>query len=258
MRLSVGLLCLLPVGLAAFSDGGGGSISGTILDWKGTPISGATVEVRNPQGRSVYSATSNGSGQYLVPQVPAGSYAITVNIKGLKPYSHAYLSVDKSSAIREDVTLELDENRDTPLPDDPIPARTRKRSKDFYADDAEMELNGFTLRLDGKEVQLGWDLSAIKGNVIWIYVPRFGRYLISLRPHPELGLSLAGQVSGASLWFQLQGQDIQIDADDRIAPGSATYNLYASHQADWLPQESPASTPLLGSNSTRDASSSAE
>lgn len=248
MRLGSALLCLLPVSLAALSDPGGGSICGTILDWMGAPISGVTVEVRNPQGILVSSAMSSGSGEYLVPQLPLGSYAITMKTKGLKPYSHAYLLVDKSSAIREDVTLELDENPNATLPGDLVPTRTRRPSRDFYAEDGELELNGFTLILDGQEVHGGRDPGAVKGNVIWIYVPRRGRYLLSLHSHPDLGLSLAGQVSGTSLWFQLQGQDIQIDADDRIAPGSATYNLYALLQADWLPQESPASAPLVGSD----------
>jgi hypothetical protein len=252
MRLFSVLFCLLPVSLAAFSEGGGGTISGTIRDLSGAAVSGAAVEVRNPQGRLVYSTASDSTGDYMVPQLPTGNYAIAVKIKGMKPYAHAYLSVGKATVIREDVTLEVDESPTAVLPDDPPPVTThiRQPSKDFYAEDGELEFTGPTLTLDGKEMQLPQEAVAVKGNIVWIYVPGHGRYLLSLKPHADLGFSLAGQVGGTSLWFKLRDEEIQIDADERIAPGSATYNLYALHESDWLPlKDSDPSITAVGSDS---------
>jgi hypothetical protein len=103
--------------------------------------------------------------------------------------------------------------------------------------------------LGGKELQLPRNMESVKGNVVWVYVPGHGRYLLSLKPHSDLGLSLAGQVSGTSLWLELKDQQIQIETDERIAPGSATYNLYALHQSGWQPPTTNASAGvLLGSS----------
>ncbi len=252
MRLFSVLFCLVPVSLAAFSKGGGGTISGTIRDLSGAAVSGAAVEVRNPQGRLVYSTASATAGDYMVPQLPPGNYAIAVKMKGMKPYAHAYLSVGKATLIREDVTLEVDENPSAVLPDDAPAVRPhiQQPSKDFYAEDGELEFTGPTLILGGKEFLLPQDAAPVKGNIVWIYVPGHGRYLLSLKPHADLGFTLAGQVGGTSLWFKLQEEEIQVDADERIAPGSATYNLYALHQSDWLPsKESDSSVTAVGSDS---------
>jgi len=250
MRLVSLLVCLLPVSLVAFSEGGAATITGKVRDVSGAALSGATVEVKNPQGRTVVSIVSASTGDYSVPQLPAGNYAITVKMKGMKTYAHAYLTVDKPTVIREDVTLEVDENPVVALPDDPapIPVRSRVPSKDFYAADSELELTKPLLILQGRELELQQEPEPVKGHVVWLYVPGHGRYLMSLAPHAELGFSLAGQVGGTSLWFKLQGEDIQVDSDERIAPGSATYNVYVLHEPDWQPSgETVPSSARMGS-----------
>jgi len=258
MRFISVLFCLLPVSLAASNEAGAGTISGTVRDLSGAAITGAAVEVKNPQGRTVSSTVSASTGDYKFPQLPAGNYAITVKMKGMKTYAHAYLAVDKATVIHEDVTLEVDDAPASVLPDNPpISAPVRPPSKDFYAEDGELELTGPSLSLNGETVDLPRDLVSVKGNIVWIYVPGHGRYRLSLKPHADLGFSLAGQVGGTSMWFRLGNEEIQIDADERIAPGSATYNLYALHQSDWLPPKEndsvralmgPAAAPPVPSN----------
>jgi hypothetical protein len=250
MRFVSVLFSLLPVTLAAFSDPGAGSISGTVRDVSGAAVPGAAVEVRNAQGRLVNSAVSAQAGDYAV-QLPPGNYAITVKMKGMRTYAHAYFSIDKATVIREDVLLEVDDSAVSALPDSPTPviAPVRPPSKDFYAEVGELELTAPSLSLNGNTVDLPKDLTAVKGTVVWIYVPGRGRYLLSLSRHADLGFSLAGQVGGSTLWFKFGADELQLDTDERIAPGSATYNLYALQESDWLPPNaSGPATALLGSD----------
>jgi hypothetical protein len=51
-----------------------------------------------------------------------------------------------------------------------------------------------------------------------------------------------------SLDFALGNYQMQIDAKERFAAGSGTYNLYVRQQADWAPPtESGRSRALMGS-----------
>jgi hypothetical protein len=246
MRLCSLVFCLVPVGLAASSGAGAGTIAGTVRNLAGSAISGATVEARNPAMKAVFSAVSAATGDYALPALPPGNYAVTVKLQGMKTYAHAYLAVAKEAVIREDVIMEVDDNPASLFPDDPPPvsARVRPRSKNFYAEDGQLELTRPALNLHGKTVELP---VTVKGNVVWFYLPGQGRYLLSVTPHAELGFSLAGQVGGNSLWFGLNNQEIQIDADERMVDGSATYNLYVMHESDWVPEnEGDRSGPLMG------------
>jgi hypothetical protein len=59
----------------AFSQGGNrGAISGTVRDEKGASVPGAQIEIINAvTGITERSATSDGSGNFTVTQLPAGN-----------------------------------------------------------------------------------------------------------------------------------------------------------------------------------------
>jgi hypothetical protein len=234
----------------SFGEAGAGAISGTVSNTSGIAISGAAVEAQNAQTKLVYSAASNSTGNFTIGHLPAGKYAITVTTQGMKPYAHSYVEVDGTSVLQEDVTLEVDNAPAYVFPYNPPPAKAASRPtlRDFYAEDAEFVLTAPVLSLNGRGMELPKSLAAVKGKFLWIYVPDHGRYLLSLSPDAEHGLSLSGQVGGKTLEFESKDGQIQIDAADRILMGSATYNLYVAHQSDWLPpNEGDRSAALMGS-----------
>jgi hypothetical protein len=227
---------------------GAGTISGTVRDPSGAAIPGAAVEAKNTETGVVYSAASASTGNYTVGQLPAGKYAVTVKMQGMKTYAHSYLEVDTSGVIHEDVALEVDDGPVYVFPYNPPPvkASVRPPSRDFFDADAELVITTPRVSLNGSGIELPQALAPIKGKIVWIYLPRHGRYLLSLSPRP--GFGLAGQVGGLSLEFALRSDEIQIDAKERIAEGSAMYNLYVQHQSDWLPpEETNRSKALMGS-----------
>jgi hypothetical protein len=226
-----------------------GTISGMVRDASGAAVSGAAVEAKNTETGVVYSTASTSTGNYTVDQLPAGQYAITVKMQGMKTYAHSYLAVDKSAVVPEDVALEADDGPSYVFPYNPPPVKNvpvRPPSRDFFDADAELVITKPLLKLNESVVELPQDPAPIKGKIVWIYVPGRGRYLLSLAPRP--GFSLAGQVGGMSLEFELRNDEIQIDAKERIAEGSAMYNLYVLHQSNWLPaNETGGSRALIGS-----------
>jgi hypothetical protein len=81
------LLCLLIVLLlpaAAHAQTPLGALSGTVLDQSGAVLPGATVTVTNSGTGQVMSSVSGDNGAFLFPQVPVGTYKVTVSLEGFK------------------------------------------------------------------------------------------------------------------------------------------------------------------------------
>lgn len=237
MRLGPFVVALILSSLAAFSQTDTATISGSVRDPSGAPVKGAVVDVKNRETRFVYSAVSTGAGTYTVPELPAGQYTITITMPGMKTYAHGYLAIGAGALVREGVALEVNDGPPDIVPDTAAPFKPAilPPARDFMDEDAELIVTKPAMILNGNGVLLPQNPAVVKGKIIWIYLPDHGRYLLSIAPHSELGFSLAGQVNGASLEIQLGDTDIQIEATERIVPGSARYNLYVLQQSGWLP-----------------------
>jgi hypothetical protein len=250
-RLRSVLEFLLLVSPAAFGQTEAGTIRGIVCDVSGTSIQGAGVEAKNAQTRIAYSASSAGSGNYAISNLPPGQYTVTVTMHGMKTYTHAYVSVQSEAFVQEDVYLEMDTN---PIfGDDPqTPASGAlfvvHPQRDFYDQDGEFALTSPVLILNDSGMELSQNLVMVKGKTVWIFVPGYGRYLLSLAPRADLGFKLGGEVGGTTLRFRAGSEGIRVDSSDRIVEGSAIYNLYVLNQPSWLPpKESDRSMALLGS-----------
>ena len=77
----------------------------------------------------------------------------------------------------------------------------------------------------------------IRGPVLWVYVPGFGRYVLSLQAREEAGFESAGEAAGNSLTFTAGGNIFRIDATERIAAGSGTYTIHMLPDLDWMPAD---------------------
>jgi hypothetical protein len=75
----------------------------------------------------------------------------------------------------------------------------------------------------------------VSGAVVWVYVPKRGRYLLSLSPRQQSGFVKGGEVRGSGLRFRMGDELINIVARSRIAPGKAAFNLYVLRQPAWKP-----------------------
>src|SRR5688572_4155548 len=72
-------LVLLP----AVSSAQVGQVAGTVRDTSGAVMPGVTVEVTSPALiEKVRSATTDGSGQYRITNLPVGTYSVTFTLEG--------------------------------------------------------------------------------------------------------------------------------------------------------------------------------
>jgi hypothetical protein len=64
------------------------------------------------------------------------------------------------------------------------------------------------------------------------YIPKRGRFLLSIVPHARLGFRRAGEIRGSSLRFT-SGGTYTVNRAGRIAPGDTAFHLYVRHQPEW-------------------------
>lgn len=114
----------------------------------------------------------------------------------------------------------------------------KEAAHDSYADDAQFVLTRPRLKANGMGREPAVLPDSLSGPILWVYVPGYGRYVLSFLPHQELGFERAGEVSGSSLIFSAAGNLFRIESADRIAGGgSGAYNVYALPDPSWQPSD---------------------
>ncbi len=91
----------------AFGQGGTASVTGTVTDPAGLVIASAVVEAKNVDTGAVYSGASTAAGNYTVPNLPVGTYNLSIKVPGFKTYEHPNLALAATQVLREDVSLQV-------------------------------------------------------------------------------------------------------------------------------------------------------
>jgi hypothetical protein len=66
-----------------------GSINGTVTDSSGAVIAKATVKIQNAATNLTLTAKTQGNGYYVVPDLPIGSYVVSISQTGFRSESHS-------------------------------------------------------------------------------------------------------------------------------------------------------------------------
>lgn len=98
-------LPLLAQNTAQASTLNGGVISGTVSDRTGAVLSGAKVDIINATGQA-QSVTANERGEFLIRNLPFGTYTITASAPKFKEFRSDGISVTTTEPISIDATLE--------------------------------------------------------------------------------------------------------------------------------------------------------
>ena len=83
-RLLAAAVLVLVSSSLGYAQGGGQSLSGTVVDSGGGVIPGAAVVVKNVATGESFEVTSNESGVFSIPAISVGSYVVTVTLQGFK------------------------------------------------------------------------------------------------------------------------------------------------------------------------------
>jgi hypothetical protein len=84
-----------------------GDIRGTVTDPSGAVVSGAIVTATLKGEGTERKASSDSSGQYTIPTLPVGSYAVHITAPGFKTFEQAEVAVDIGHVAQVDATLQL-------------------------------------------------------------------------------------------------------------------------------------------------------
>jgi outer membrane receptor protein involved in Fe transport len=82
-----------------------GTILGAITDSSGAAVTGATVTIKNVDTGLIRTTVSTGDGTFSVPELPIGTYIVTIDKTGFQTAVTTGVAVDVSSERRVDVTL---------------------------------------------------------------------------------------------------------------------------------------------------------
>lgn len=82
-----------------------GTILGTVTDPTGAVVSGATVSVKNTGTGLQRSTTTSADGSYSIPELPIGTYNVTVTQAGFDTFVATGVTVDVASERRVDAAL---------------------------------------------------------------------------------------------------------------------------------------------------------
>ena len=83
-----------------------GSMTGTVTDSSGAVIPNASVQVKNEKTGSVNKTTSTSAGSYRFPELPLGSYDLTVTAPGFSTAQLSGVTVQIQSTTGQNVTLQ--------------------------------------------------------------------------------------------------------------------------------------------------------
>ncbi len=95
----------LLTGSIVLGQNANGTITGIVTDSSGAVINGAKVSAQNTSTGFIYTASSTGTGNYTVLQLPTGTYDLKVEADGFKQFDRAGLAVEPAIVLRIDIPL---------------------------------------------------------------------------------------------------------------------------------------------------------
>jgi len=118
--------------------------------------------------------------------------------------------------------------------------------RDFSAGDASIRIWHPQIRVNGVAGRSSIAI-ATTSLLPWVYLPRRGRFILSLLPLPNAGFSLAGESRGSAIRLKVGQDTLELQSVVEFAPGGFAYNLYVLAESDWIPtSRSQRDRPLLG------------
>src|SRR6266542_4251248 len=99
------LVCLLLCSTSLLAQTFRGTILGTVTDPGGAVVAGAKVTAHNVNTGLDRTTASSGDGSYSIPELPIGTYSVTVSQSGFQTQVTSGVAVNVSVERRVDVTL---------------------------------------------------------------------------------------------------------------------------------------------------------
>ena len=103
--VALGVIATAMPTIASAQDYTSGTLAGTVVNSSGQPIAGAQVTVKSAAQGFTRELTTDNNGQFRVPLIPQGAYAVSINKTGYKPTSDGALGVRAGGESNYNFTL---------------------------------------------------------------------------------------------------------------------------------------------------------
>jgi outer membrane receptor protein involved in Fe transport len=125
------LLCVCVIAAAAFGQAeiGGASLNGTVTDSSGAAVPNAKVTATNQQTGLNRTTTTNDSGLYTFPQLPVGTYDLSVEANGFKQSKSTGVTLTVGAVATVNVALQVGGTQETVTVTAEVPVVESTRSQ---------------------------------------------------------------------------------------------------------------------------------
>src|SRR6478752_1421699 len=106
MRVRMILAFVVLVSTTVFGQTFRGTILGTVTDTSGAVVSGAKVEAKNVATGLQRTTQTSPDGSYSIPELPLGTYTVTISQSGFQTSVTTNVVVDVASERRVDASLQ--------------------------------------------------------------------------------------------------------------------------------------------------------
>jgi Carboxypeptidase regulatory-like domain len=125
------LAVLLINAASLFAQGNRASITCTVFDSSGAVVVGAHIVARNIDTGVETPTVSNGSGIYLVPNLPPGTYSVFVRKEGFKQVEFTHITLILDQVAELNATLAAGVAVEAVTVTGGAPGRASARNRDF-------------------------------------------------------------------------------------------------------------------------------
>ncbi len=180
-----------------------GQILGVVLDPSGAMVSEAAVAVRNLETNETRKALSDEQGLFLLPQLPVGSYEVTIEKTGFAPYAQGpiVLRLNQDADLRVRLEMAGVVEKVTVRADAPLINTT----------DAEVGVNFTTRRISELPVAANRNVLNLVLSVAGVSQLQSGQ--------GGAGLNAPGSIAFAVNGMRVRSNNFMVDGQDSNAPG---------------------------------------
>ncbi|MDP9050885.1 MAG: TonB-dependent receptor [Acidobacteriota bacterium] len=104
-RIAIALLCVFAFSLVANAQQSTATVVGEITDSTGAVVIGAVVKITNPSTNTVRTTVTDGAGLYTIPQLPVGTYSLSIEGTGFQSEKVESFILESSQTARYDFKL---------------------------------------------------------------------------------------------------------------------------------------------------------
>ena len=88
-----------------------GTISGAVRDASGAVAPGAKVTATNEGTNLTRAVDADNAGQYIIPQLPVGSYRVRVEKEGFAPFVQSGVNLQANTTVQDDIGFNIVEDK---------------------------------------------------------------------------------------------------------------------------------------------------